>query len=178
VFRSNLFPAYGVTQTFAYDHGSHPHRIFGRRWMDTITSGPLGPRSERPIKVLRCPVGRKDPAPPRHEARRPRLPEVGPKAACGVAGLKLLHEPSNPSTLRCDTSTSSFGRHIPQHTCRFHICNAATIRRVSGSAVPHPSSNGPLRLEHLPHHLTTSRTPSFLSSFTLPNRHDIPPLHL
>ena len=34
---------------------------------------------------------------------------------------KHIHEPSNPSILRCDTSTS-FGRYIPQHTCRFHCC--------------------------------------------------------
>lgn len=85
-----LIPTYGVTQTFAHDHGPYPYRIFGGRWMDTVTGGPFGPRSERPIQVFRCSVGRKDPTPPRHEARRPRLPEVGPKTTCGVTGLSTF----------------------------------------------------------------------------------------
>ena len=111
--------------------------------MDTVTGGPFGPRSERPIQVFRCSVGRKDPTPPRHEARRPRLPEVGPKTTCGVTGLSTFTSsrihPSFDATrarrLLVDISLS-----IPVGPIYCHDHQTSLLEWA-------PPSNGPLRLE-------------------------------
>jgi len=90
--------------------------------MDTIASRSLGPRPERPIEIVRRFVGRKDSASPRHEARRPRLSEMGPQAAWGVTGLSvwpLIWFPFMSSRIHSSSFMtqyergSPFGRYIP-----------------------------------------------------------------
>ena len=144
--------------------------------MDTITSGPLGPRSERPVQVLRCFVGRKDPTPPRHATRRPRLPEVGSKAARGVTCLSIF------ATLRIHPSSMRHGHVVfwsvypSAQACRCHLGNVTTIRRVSGGGLPRRTALFDSKVSS--NHLTTSRT---IHSFHPPASSTITistPLHL
>ena len=105
--------------------------------MDTITSGSFGPRSERSVQVVGCSVGRKDPTPPRHEARRPCLPEVGSQATTGLSVIfefVAFYDFSSIHTSRCTKNMPAFWSMSPQHTSSFHPCNM-TARRASDDRV-------------------------------------------
>jgi len=108
--------------------------------MDTVTSGSFGPRPERSVQVVGCSVGRKDPTPPRHEARRPCLPEVGSQATTGLSVIFmfcfLFYDFSSLHSSRCTTNTLAFWSMSSQHTSSFHPCNMTARKASDDRAFP------------------------------------------
>ena len=73
--------------------------------MDTVMSGSFRPCLERPIEVIGHSVGREDPAPPRHEARRSCLLEVrSPRSECDFLFGHLIQVLESVSAISCENA--------------------------------------------------------------------------